>query len=95
MQYIYTGEYDAILLDIKMPGLGGPEVYRCIESIRPDLMDRVVFVSGDSASTEVKTFIESTGKPLLKKPFTLEDLRGQMEAFARAKVERTVVNSGH
>ena len=95
LQYVYTGEYDAILLDIRMPGLGSPEVYQCIESIRPDLMDRVLFISGDSASTEVKTFIESTGKPLLKKPFTLEDLRGRMEAFARAKVERTVVKSGH
>ncbi len=95
LQLIYTGEYDVILLDIKMPGLGGPEVFQCIESIRPDLAERVLFISGDSASTEVKTFIESTGNPLLKKPFTLDDLRRQMDIFASAKVERTVVNSGH
>ena len=95
LQHIYTGEYDAILLDIKMPGLGGPEVYQCIESIRPDMAERVLFISGDSASTEVKTFIESTGNPLLKKPFTLDDLRRRMDIFAVAKVERTVVNSGH
>ncbi len=95
LQLIYTGEYDAILLDIKMPGLGGSEVFQCIQSIRPDLTERVLFISGDSASTEVKTFIESTGNPLLKKPFTLDDLRRRMDIFARAKVERTVVNSGH
>ena len=95
LKLIYTGEYDAILLDIKMPGLGGPEVYRCIESIRPDLAERVLFVSGDSASTEVKTFIQSTGNPLLKKPFTLDDLRRRMDIFASAKVERTFIDSGH
>lgn len=95
LQLIYTGEYDVILLDIKMPGLGGPEVYQCIESIRPELAERVLFISGDSGSTEVKTFIESTGNALLKKPFTLDDLRRRMDIFASAKVERTVVNSGH
>ncbi|NQW17888.1 MAG: response regulator [Chloroflexi bacterium] len=95
LQLLYTGDYDAILLDMKMPGLGGQEVYQCLQSIRPDLSDRVMFMSGDASSPDVKTFIETTGNPLLKKPFSLDDLRKSMNTFANAKLERMAVKSGN
>ena len=95
LQLLYTGDYDAILLDMKMPGLGGKEVYQCLLSIRPDLADRVMFMSGDVSSPDVKTIIGTTEIPLLKKPFSLDDLRKSLNTFASAKLERMAVNSGH
>ena len=95
VQKLYIGDYDAVLLDVKMPGLGGQEVYRCIEQIRPELAERVLFVSGGVASPDVKTFIDSTGNPLLRKPFTLDDLRRWMDHFASVKAERTFAGIGN
>jgi two-component system NtrC family sensor kinase len=88
LRMIHLADYDAIVLDIKMPGLGGPEVYRCIEGLRPDLADRVMFVTGDTVSTDTRDFLHSTGRPVLHKPFSLDELRNHMEEFAAAKDER-------
>lgn len=93
LRMIHLADYDAIVLDIKMPGLGGPEVYRCIEGLRPDLADRVMFITGDTVSTETRDFLQSTGRPVLHKPFSLEELRGQMEEFAATKDERLALGA--
>ncbi len=95
LRLLYVNDYDVVTLDLKMPGLGGAEVYQCIASIRPDLVDRILFISGDVASPEARRYIEGTGAPLLRKPFTLDDLRRRMDVFARAKMERTAVTDVH
>jgi len=92
LRMIHLAEYDVIVLDIRMPGLGGPEVYRCIEGLRPDLADRVMFVTGDTVSTDTRDFLHSTGRPVLHKPFSLDELRSRMEEFAAAKDERLALS---
>lgn len=92
LRLIYVNDYDAIILDVKMPGLGGPEVYRCVHSIRPDVASRILFVSGDFASPDARSFIESTGNAMLRKPFTLDDLRRRMDLFAKTRMERTAAS---
>ncbi len=95
LELLYVNDYDAVILDLKMPGLGGPEVYRCVQSIRPELASRILFTSGDVASPEAKSFIESTGNPILRKPFTLDELRQRFDRFGLAKIERTATDDGH
>ena len=41
----------------------------------PDLVDRLVFSTGDVASAESARFIESSGCPVLEKPFSIDALR--------------------
>jgi len=69
------GAYDLILSDLKMPGLSGPDFYRELRRLHPELDQRVVFVTGDALSGEVAEFLDETGVPTLHKPFSLEDLR--------------------
>jgi two-component system NtrC family sensor kinase len=88
LRMVHLADYDAVLLDLRMPGLGGPEVYRCIQGLRPDLTDRVLFMTGDTVSPDTRAFIESTGADILQKPFSLDELRRRMEQFAFAKDQR-------
>ncbi|MBI2964874.1 MAG: response regulator [Chloroflexi bacterium] len=94
LRMIYVEDYDAIITDMKMPGLGGAELYQCVAGLKPELSQRILFLTGDVASADTKSFLEKTGKPVLTKPFTLEDLRKRLDAFARAKYERTVTAHG-
>ncbi|MBM3957169.1 MAG: response regulator, partial [Gemmatimonadetes bacterium] len=88
LRMIHLADYDAIILDFKMPGLSGADVYRALQGMHPELTDRVLFATGDVASPGTREFLNASGARVLYKPFGLDDLRRHMEAFARAKEER-------
>jgi len=88
LRMIFLNEYDAILLDVRMPGLGGAEVFRSIEVLRPDLAGRVLFITGDTVSPDTRSFLEQTRVEVLHKPFSLEELRQSMDRFAVLKEQR-------
>ncbi len=67
-------EYDCILLDLKMPGMGGPELYQLIQEISEALASKVVFITGDTVSSDTREFISQIGNPVIMKPFHLEEL---------------------
>jgi CheY-like chemotaxis protein len=77
--------YDLILSDIHMPDLDGPALYREIELRHPGLSRRFIFLTGDIISPEISQFLEHTGVPYLRKPFTLEVVR---EVVQRALAEK-------
>ncbi len=88
LRMIFLNEYDAILLDVRMPGLGGAEVFRSIEVLRPDLAGIVLFITGDTVSPDTRSFLEQTRVEVLHKPFSLEELRQSMDRFAVLKEQR-------
>ncbi len=90
LRLINLSEYDAILLDVKMPGLGGPEVLRCIDGLRPELAERVLFITGDTVSPLTQAFFQEEDVDVLHKPFSLEELRTRLQYFAALKDERTI-----
>ena len=66
--------FDLVVCDLMMPRLDGTAFYRRLEAEHPALARRVVFVTGDVASTEAARFFEETGCRWLPKPFRLKDL---------------------
>jgi CheY-like chemotaxis protein len=69
-----TTEYDVILLDLTMRGLGGDTFYRELCNSDPRHARRVVFVTGDTQSEHARRFLAEAGRPSLSKPFQLDDL---------------------
>lgn len=75
LEQIEHGSYDLILSDLRMPGLDGFALYHELERRRPDLLGRMIFISGTTEHPEYRTFLDETRVPMLSKPFHLEDLR--------------------
>ncbi len=73
--------YDLIVTDLKMPEIDGWALYYEVERRQPNAMKRFVFITGTTHLPEYAGFLESTGAPLLIKPFKIEDLR---DALMRA-----------
>ncbi len=73
---------DLIICDLRMPGLGGVELYDRLQSTRPDLLRRLIMATGDAVSREAADFVQRTSCPVLQKPFELTELRALVERVA-------------
>lgn len=68
------GEYQVVVCDVRMPGLGGKGFYRGLLAAVPNLASRVVFMTGSALDPDIEAFLAETGCLHLRKPFALEDL---------------------
>ena len=70
--------FDVIITDIRMPRSGGREFYESLLRERPDLAAHVIFSTGDTVRGDTLEFLESLGRPYLRKPFSLAQLRSAL-----------------
>jgi signal transduction histidine kinase len=66
--------YDAIVSDIRMPGLDGPQLYERAAEVNPAYRKRFLFMSGDMVRESTQGFVTSLSCPCLSKPFPLQVL---------------------
>jgi len=67
--------FDVIICDLRMPHLGGREMYQRLAQQHPQAAQRIIFATGDTVRGDTLQFLESLGRPYLHKPFTLAELR--------------------
>jgi signal transduction histidine kinase len=67
--------FDVVICDLRMPRLGGREMYQRLTRERPASAERVIFSTGDTVRGDTLHFLETLGRPYLRKPFTLAELR--------------------
>ena len=67
--------FDAIICDLRMPRLGGREMYQQLAQKHPAVAERIIFATGDTVRGDTLRFLEEIGRPFLHKPFTLAELR--------------------
>ena len=77
--------FDAIVTDLQMPRLGGRAMYEQLVISRPLVAKRFVFVTGDQARGETRSFLENCGQPSVTKPYDLGDLINAIGTVARKK----------
>ena len=71
---LQSRDYDVIISDMKMPGVDGKDFYRGVKAVKPELLGKIIFISGDSLNKETQAFLHKLGNFSLKKPFTVEQL---------------------
>jgi two-component system NtrC family sensor kinase len=75
--------FDIIICDLRMPDLGGREMFAQLQAARPEMAERVVFSTGDTVRGDTLRFLESLNRPNLRKPFTLVELRAALAEASR------------
>jgi two-component system NtrC family sensor kinase len=67
--------FDLIICDLRMPRLGGREMFHTLSRMHPTVADRIIFATGDTVRGDTLQFLEELGRPFLQKPFKLDALR--------------------
>jgi PAS domain S-box-containing protein len=75
MRVLAERSVDVILSDMRMPDVDGPGLYLRIKNAYPDLLVRMVFITGDTLGPANRAFLERTGQPYLEKPLSPEEVR--------------------
>lgn len=79
------GRFDLVLCDLVMPPVHGSEVYKWIKDNRPDLTERVIFMTAGAFTAEARGFLHAIRNPVLHKPFDTKTLRWAIgQALRRA-----------
>ena len=73
---IAAGEcFDAVLCDLVMPSMTGLDFHTELRRMRPDLADRIVFMTGGVPMSEVAAALERLPNRRVGKPFDAAELR--------------------
>ncbi len=74
MPKVESTDYDAIIMDIHMPGLSGIELYRQIIEKYPELTKKFIFITGDSSDQNTRAFLRRNNLSYIAKPFERTEL---------------------
>lgn len=77
-------DYTAIISDLRMPGMSGMALHDELAGRRPELLDRLVFSTGDVTSKDAAEFVQRTRCIILEKPFELSKLGETLERIRAA-----------
>lgn len=73
LRLLEKGEFLGVVSDMRTPGgVDGAQVHAWIARNRPDLVSRIVFITGDIANEETVATLRQTGAPCVEKPFRVQ-----------------------
>jgi PAS domain S-box-containing protein len=73
--------YDVILLDIRMPGMSGTDLYSHIIKKVPSMADRVIFMTGDTSDYQLNALLKKDNLKYLSKPMNLDILKEKIRSI--------------
>jgi len=79
------GAYDLIISDLRMPHLDGPGLYREVARRHPEMLRRMIFVTGDTLGPESAEFLRRSAAPTFGKPFEPDDVRRVIDQVLHAR----------
>jgi CheY-like chemotaxis protein len=75
LEKLKTGQYCGVLSDMRTPGgVDGGDVHAWLREHRPELVPRMLFITGDIVNEETRRVLEKTGVPCIEKPFRVNEL---------------------
>src|SRR6266851_3815310 len=80
LRQLESGQFMGIVSDMRTPGgVDGADVHAWISQNRPELVSRLVFITGDIANEETAATLQKTGAPCVEKPFRVQQFISVVE----------------
>jgi DNA-binding NtrC family response regulator len=80
LRLLENGRFLGVVSDMRTPGgVDGAQVHTWITANRPDLVDKVIIITGDYANEETVSTLRKIGALYLEKPFRVQDLISAVE----------------
>jgi DNA-binding NtrC family response regulator len=86
LQHLRDEHFDVVIVDVKMPGIGGLEVLRTISRRHPDV--KVILLTGHGSAEDTEIGRRLGAVAYLQKPVDLDDLLTTIEQAASPTQER-------
>lgn len=81
LDQLRSSQFDAMILDLRMPDLRGDVLFELASAIQPQLRGRTLFITGD-ITDRAERLIAACQAPMLRKPFDLSDAIDAVRALA-------------
>lgn len=87
IRLLEKGRFSGIISDMRTPGgASGADVHAWIVSHRPQLKNRILFITGDTVNEDTMRALVSTGVPYIEKPFRVQEFMVTVERiFGKAR----------
>jgi DNA-binding NtrC family response regulator len=80
LRLLESGEFLGVVSDMRTPGgVNGADVHAWVTRHRPQLAQRIVFITGDIANEETVAVLRQTGAPCVEKPFRVQQFISVVE----------------
>ena len=75
IQLLSAHEFRGIVSDMRTPGgVSGADVHKWLTAHRPELAQRILFITGDTVNPDTLALLRNTGAPCIEKPFRVSQL---------------------
>lgn len=75
--------FDVILCDLMMPEMTGMDLYAELDNVSPELLDRMIFITGGAFSPTARQFLDEVPNQRFEKPFDIQNLRAAVRSMLK------------
>ena len=80
LRMLESRDFLGVVSDMRTPGgVNGADVHDWISRNRPELVSRLVFITGDIANEDTAATLQRTGAPCVEKPFGVQQFISVVE----------------
>lgn len=76
--------YDIIISSLNMPGLTGLKLSEYVRLVKPELLERMIFIIDGVISDEMKRYLADSRTPYIIKPFGIQDIQNAIHRVMEA-----------
>ncbi len=78
LEQIKKNDFDVILMDIRMPGVSGKELYEILVTHKPHISKQIIFITGDASDADTQNFLKKEKPHYITKPFDRAEIIGRV-----------------
>jgi DNA-binding NtrC family response regulator len=80
VKLLQKNDFLGVVSDMRTPGgVNGADVHAWVVKHRPELAERIVFITGDIANEDTLAVLRQTGAPCVEKPFGVQQFISVVE----------------